>query len=72
MPLAAYEARELAEMSRDLYGDRSGFTAARHDFVTKAKPGRTPPRLLPTASHLPIVPATRSPNGMRPAVPVSA
>jgi putative two-component system hydrogenase maturation factor HypX/HoxX len=42
VPLDAYEARELAEMSRDLYGDRSGFAAARLAFVSKAKPAATP------------------------------
>jgi putative two-component system hydrogenase maturation factor HypX/HoxX len=45
IPLDAYEARELAEMSRDIYGDRSGFAAARHAFVTKARVTGTPPRL---------------------------
>ena len=53
VPLDVYEARELAEMSRDLFGDRSGFAAARHAFVTKA-PGRaTPDGLLldPPAAH---------------------
>ena len=46
VPLDAYEARELAEMSRDMYGDRSGFAAARHAFVTKARADSTPARLL--------------------------
>jgi putative two-component system hydrogenase maturation factor HypX/HoxX len=45
VPLEVYEARELAEMSRDMFDDRSGFAAARHAFVTKAKPSGTPPRL---------------------------
>ncbi|WIN00055.1 hydrogenase maturation protein [Actinoplanes oblitus] len=35
-PLGVYEARELAEMSRDLFDDRSGFAAARRNFVGKA------------------------------------
>ena len=61
------EARELAEMSRDMFGDRSGFAAARRDFVTKAAPARTPARLLLTAPAK-IVPVAR----VRPAVPVSA
>ena len=47
MPLDAYEARELAQMSRDLYDDRAGFAAARRQFVTKVKPTETPSRLLP-------------------------
>lgn len=47
MPLDAYEARELAEMSSDMFGDRSGFAAARRAFVTKAPAAATPDRLLP-------------------------
>lgn len=67
VPLEVYEARELAEMSRDMFGDRSGFAAARRDFVTKARPSVTPPRLqMPTPAK--IVPAAR----IRPAVPLSA
>jgi putative two-component system hydrogenase maturation factor HypX/HoxX len=67
VPLEVYEARELAEMSRDMFGDRSGFAAARRDFVTKAAPVSTPERLLfrPPA---PAVPAAR----LRSAVPISA
>jgi putative two-component system protein, hydrogenase maturation factor HypX/HoxX len=67
VPLEVYEARELAEMSRDMFGDRSGFAAARRDFVTKATPVSTPERLLfrPPA---PAVPAAR----LRSAVPISA
>jgi putative two-component system hydrogenase maturation factor HypX/HoxX len=67
VPLEVYEARELAEMSRDMFGDRSGFAAARRAFVTKAKPAETPARLLfrPPA---PTVPAAR----LRSAVPISA
>jgi len=45
VPLDAYEAQEMAEMSRDLFADRSGFAAARRAFVTKAKPTGTPARL---------------------------
>jgi putative two-component system hydrogenase maturation factor HypX/HoxX len=80
VPLDAYEARELAETSRDLYGDRSGFAAARHAFVTKAKPAATPARLLfPSAAKeapgaVPIGrprPTNASP-AVRPAVPLSA
>ncbi|MEV6844686.1 enoyl-CoA hydratase-related protein [Actinoplanes sp. NPDC051411] len=67
VPLEVYEARELAEMSRDMFGDRSGFAAARRDFVTKARPGATPPRLaLPVKGK--VVPVAR----VRPAVPISA
>ncbi|GAA2685518.1 enoyl-CoA hydratase-related protein [Actinoplanes palleronii] len=46
IPLDVYETRELAEMSRDLYTDRSGFAAARRAFVHKAAPVGTPRRLL--------------------------
>jgi putative two-component system hydrogenase maturation factor HypX/HoxX len=46
MPLDAYEARELSEMSSDMFGDRSGFAAARRAFVTKAPATTTPDRLL--------------------------
>jgi putative two-component system hydrogenase maturation factor HypX/HoxX len=67
VPLEVYEARELAEMSRDMFGDRSGFAAARRDFVTKATPAVTPARLVLTASAA-VVPAAR----LRSAVPVSA
>ncbi|MGX6602704.1 enoyl-CoA hydratase-related protein [Micromonosporaceae bacterium Da 78-11] len=85
VPLEVYEARELAEMSRDLYGDRFGFAAARQAFVLKTKVAATSARLLP-ASRPATVPATRNaathpenraPNerravNVRPAVPVSA
>ncbi len=49
-PLDAYRAEELAEMSRDIFDDRHGFSAARHAFVTKQKPDVTPARL---AQHRP-------------------
>jgi putative two-component system protein, hydrogenase maturation factor HypX/HoxX len=62
VPLDAYEARELAEMSRDLFGDRSGFAAARHAFVTKARPSATPARLVFPAS------TEEPPAAIRPAV----
>jgi putative two-component system protein, hydrogenase maturation factor HypX/HoxX len=67
VPLEVYEARELAEMSRDMFGDRSGFAAARRNFVTKAPLTETPPRLVFTPSA-PVVPAAR----LRSAVPISA
>lgn len=35
LPLDAIEARELAEMSRDMFEDRSGFSAERRAFVHK-------------------------------------
>jgi putative two-component system hydrogenase maturation factor HypX/HoxX len=47
VPLDVYEARELAEMSSDMFGDRSGFAAARRAFVGKQRPATTPERLLP-------------------------
>ncbi|WP_236717989.1 hydrogenase maturation protein [Actinoplanes sp. TFC3] len=45
VPLDVYEIRELAEMSSDMYGDRSGFAAARRAFVTKARAVGTPAQL---------------------------
>jgi putative two-component system hydrogenase maturation factor HypX/HoxX len=44
-PLSYYESRELAEMARDMFDDRSGFAAARHAFVHKRRPAATPARL---------------------------
>jgi putative two-component system hydrogenase maturation factor HypX/HoxX len=70
VPLEVYEARELAEMSRDMYADRSGFAAARHAFVRKVKPAETPSRLLMTG-RVAAAPRRR-PAKIRPAVPVSA
>jgi putative two-component system hydrogenase maturation factor HypX/HoxX len=37
-PLETYRVRELAEMSRDIFDDRSGFAAARRAFVTRRRP----------------------------------
>ncbi|GAA0500291.1 formyl transferase [Paractinoplanes deccanensis] len=71
VPLEVYEARELAEMSRDMYGDRSGFAAARHAFVTKARATRTPQRLLPAWRPAATARPRRSAT-LRPAIPVSA
>jgi putative two-component system hydrogenase maturation factor HypX/HoxX len=68
VPLEVYEARELAEMSRDMYADRSGFAAARHAFVRKLKPAETPSRLLPAGIRTPRPRKTT----LRPAVPMSA
>lgn len=53
LPLGVHEARELAEMSCDLFDDRSGFVAARRAFVNKAvapTPGRL--RLQPASAVL--------------------
>jgi putative two-component system hydrogenase maturation factor HypX/HoxX len=73
VPLEVYEARELAEMSRDMFGDRSGFAAARHDFVTKAQPVETPERLrLIPANVSRIAPKESRQLTVRPAVPLSA
>lgn len=44
-PLDYHETLELAEMARDIFDDRSGFTAARHAFVRKQPPTATPARL---------------------------
>jgi putative two-component system hydrogenase maturation factor HypX/HoxX len=83
VPLDVSEARELAEMSRDLYGDRCGFAAARHAFVTKARPAETPARLMFSSTSqdaprpAPIArphPTNTSPASapVRPAAPISA
>ena len=79
VPLEVYEARELAEMSRDMFDDRSGFAAARHAFVTKARPAATPPRLAFPGSaqpHRAHVTRPRHPaefhHVLRPAVPMPA
>ncbi|GGK14640.1 formyl transferase [Pilimelia terevasa] len=45
VPLDAYEARELAEMTMDMFDDRSDFAGARYDFVHKVRPQVTPARL---------------------------
>lgn len=44
LPVGVHEVRELAQMSRDMFEDRSGFAAARHAFVAKTRT-RTPERL---------------------------
>ncbi|MFI7705555.1 enoyl-CoA hydratase-related protein [Nonomuraea sp. NPDC049480] len=44
-PLEAYRVEELAEMSRDMFDDRSGFRAARRAFVRKQRAGATPAHL---------------------------
>lgn len=83
VPLDVYETRELAEMSRDIYTDRSGFAAARGAFVRKARPAATPRQLLLTGNTGPVLagrprpgnagPATdRWSAAVRPAVPIIA
>jgi putative two-component system hydrogenase maturation factor HypX/HoxX len=76
VPLDAYEAQELAEMSRDVYADRSGFGAARRAFVTKTRATETPARLA-FAADAPSEPArvahiARQAARVRPAFPRSA
>ncbi|MFG1990236.1 enoyl-CoA hydratase-related protein [Actinoplanes sp. NPDC048988] len=66
VPLEVYEARELAEMSRDMFADRFGFAAARHAFVHKTRPSDTPARL----QFEPVGRPRR--RLLRPAIPVSA
>jgi len=53
VPLDAYEARELAELSQDVFADRSGFAERRRAFVTKA-PVDTPAALLATSAPRPV------------------
>ena len=75
VPLDAYEAQELAEMSRDLFTDRSGFAAARRAFVTKAKAAGTPARLaFPGDQDEParVAHIGRQFGRLRPAFPISA
>ena len=54
-PLDAYRVEELAEMSRDIFDDRNGFSDARHAFVTKRQSTSTPARL---AQHRTTAPST--------------
>ncbi|WP_306205967.1 hydrogenase maturation protein [Actinoplanes sp. RD1] len=79
IPLDVYETRELAEMSSDIFGDRSGFAAARHAFVGKSRAVRTPDNLLLHANKRPMKPVMSQHPGreqikaaVRPAVPISA
>ncbi len=44
LPLDVYEARELAEVSLDLFEDRGGFAAARRALLSKTRPTTTPAR----------------------------
>lgn len=83
MPLDVYEQRELAEMSRDLFDDRSGFAAARRSFVHKTPATTTPARLTftPTSPTGTAIAGTRHvarprqapgaevPHLVRPAIP---
>jgi putative two-component system protein, hydrogenase maturation factor HypX/HoxX len=75
VPLDVYEMRELAEMSRDMWADRSGFAAARHAFVTKQRAESAPDRLL-LAAPSPARPIAKPRNArrmvVRPAVPATA
>ncbi|MDR7279318.1 hydrogenase maturation protein [Catenuloplanes atrovinosus] len=63
LPLAVHEVRELAEMSLDIFDDRSGFAAARHAFVHKVRPAATPARLLLSPPVEPVPPAQGGPAG---------
>ncbi|TQL69997.1 putative two-component system hydrogenase maturation factor HypX/HoxX [Nocardioides albertanoniae] len=45
MPLSYYQSIELAEMARDLFEDRYGFSAKRTAFVTKAAATETPAKI---------------------------
>ena len=76
IPLDVYEQRELAEMSRDLFDDRSGFAAARQAFVHKHPVAVTPARLavgVPGLIRQPhVVTPPRHPHTVRPAVPAVA
>lgn len=72
-PLETYRARELAEMSHDIFDDRNGFAAARHAFITRQRPVTTPVHLVAADDEAPpagTVAADRRPRGHR--VPVSA
>ncbi len=51
-PLDTYRVQELAEMSRDIYGDRHDFAATRRAFVTKQPRPATTPALTPAAGFL--------------------
>jgi putative two-component system hydrogenase maturation factor HypX/HoxX len=51
-PLETYRVRELAEMSHDIFDDRSGFAAARRAFVAKKRTVPTP-RPVPAAGSRP-------------------
>jgi putative two-component system protein, hydrogenase maturation factor HypX/HoxX len=54
-PLDAYRVQELAEMSLDIFEDRSGFRAARRAFVGKERARATPVHLAAhreAASHM--------------------
>jgi putative two-component system hydrogenase maturation factor HypX/HoxX len=56
-----------------MFGDRSGFAAARHNFVTKAQPVETPERLRLTPANVSrIAPKESRQPAVRPAVPLSA
>ncbi|WP_067684631.1 enoyl-CoA hydratase-related protein [Actinoplanes awajinensis] len=72
LPVEAYEARELAEMSHDMFADRSGFAAARHAFVAKTRPAGTPDRLTlhPAPAPAPVkAVAAKTPRARKAARP---
>ena len=81
VPLDVYEARELAEVSRDVFEDRSGFAAARRAAVLQVRPTTTPVRWVFPALE-PVRPrqitrprhgtAEQSGHVVRPAVPQPA
>lgn len=53
-PLEYHETLELAEMARDIFDDRSGFSAARNAFVRKQAPAATPARLALHRAAAPV------------------
>jgi putative two-component system hydrogenase maturation factor HypX/HoxX len=52
-PLETYRVRELSEMSRDIFDDRSGFAAARRAFVTKQRAVPAPRRVADVGDRTP-------------------
>jgi putative two-component system hydrogenase maturation factor HypX/HoxX len=50
-PLDYYESKELAEMARDIYDDRTGFAAARSTFVHHRPPGPAAARKRLSTGH---------------------
>jgi putative two-component system hydrogenase maturation factor HypX/HoxX len=80
VPLDVYEARELAEMSRDIFDDRSGFAAARARFVDRTVGTAVQARLgFPLRDAVPVrhvaaprTPLVDLPQVVRPAAPAPA
>lgn len=54
-PLETYRARELAEMSRDIFDDRNGFAQARRAFLSNRA-------TRPTPAESPLLPTQRTDN----------